>query len=49
MLALQAWVLENMRSIFTVAITAGIVQIGKTCAFTAAMYGIKIPFSGLMM
>ncbi len=44
MYAIRQWILEHFRSLFVVAILAGVYKITEACACTAAMYGITLPF-----
>lgn len=46
MYALRQLILENFRFLFGVGFVVGLYKITETCACTAEMYGINVPFFG---
>ncbi|MBU6235051.1 MAG: hypothetical protein KGQ41_04335 [Alphaproteobacteria bacterium] len=44
MIALQQWLFERFKLFFCLGLLVGIYKITETCACTAQMYGINIPF-----
>lgn len=44
MILLRQWFLERFKFFFALGLVGGLYKITETCACTAQMYGINVPF-----
>ncbi len=49
MIVLRLWIFEHFKLFFSLAMLASVYKICQTCACTAAMYGVNVPFSEFLM